>query len=197
MKNKKGIFLVILLMIIGFASVSTTLYINGSTNINPNQDDFNVYYSDALVNNVRDLSIVTDETHISFVTSFQALGEKYVLDYQVTNGSKNYDAEVEMICTGGNEYLTLTNEFDDETILESKKKRSGRLTLELTKSYVGDDMLVNIECVINASAVERTSLGSSLEYDSEEFEYVDELGLNCDNVQCAVEELNEFVEEVY
>ena len=78
--KKKPIILVILLLAVGFAAVSTTLYINGSTKINPNQDDFNVYYSDAYVNGKQDKSVITDDTHIVFETELSALGEKYVLD---------------------------------------------------------------------------------------------------------------------
>ena len=159
MKKKKTLLLVVLLMAVGFAAVSTTLYINGQTKINANDNDFNVYYSDALVNGTQDLSVVTDDTHITFTTTLETLGEKYVLDYDVTNGSKNYDAEVTMECTEGNDYLTVTNEFDDSTNLEALKTRSGKLTLELIKSYAGDtDMDVTITCTIDANAIERESL---------------------------------------
>ena len=86
MKRKKTIILVVLLMAVGFAAVSTTLFINGQTKINANQDDFNVYYSDAYVNGVQDKSVIEDNIHISFTTELSTLGEKYVLDYEVTNG---------------------------------------------------------------------------------------------------------------
>ena len=160
MKNRKSILLVVLLMAVGFAAVSTILFINGSTKINANQKDFNVYYSDVLVNGVRDLSVVQSEKVLSFTTELSELGEKYVLDYDVTNGSKNYDAELAMECTGGNEYLTVTNEFDDESVLESLKTRRGKLSLELIKSYSGETSLeVTVTCTINANAIERDNLG--------------------------------------
>ena len=162
MRKKKTMLLVVLLMAVGFAAVSTTLYINGQTKINANHDDFNVYYSDAYVNGEQDKSVITDNTHISFTTELSTLGEKYVLDYEVTNGSKNYDAELVMECTEGNEYLTVTNEFDTTTNLEALKTRSGKLTLELKKSYAGDtDMDVTITCTIDANAIERDSLGEA------------------------------------
>ena len=161
MKNKKSILLVIILMAVGFAAVSTTLFINGQTKINPNQEDFNVYYSDAYVNGTQDKSVIEDNTHIVFETELSTLGEKYVLDYEVTNGSKNYDAELVMECTGDNEYLTVTNDFDTDTILKAKDSREGKLTLELTKSNAGEDVDVTISCTISANAIERTSLGIS------------------------------------
>ena len=76
MKNRKSILLVVLLLVVGFAAVSTTLYINGSTNINPNQDDFNVYYSDAYVNGTKDLSVIKDDTVIEFTTTFEKINQK-------------------------------------------------------------------------------------------------------------------------
>ena len=160
MKNRKSILLVVLLLAVGFAAVSTTLYINGSTNINPNQDDFDVYYSDAYVNGEKDLSVITSDTVIEFTTTFEKINQKYTLEYEVTNASKNYDAELEMFCTGGNEYLTVTNEFDTNTILEARKSRLGTLIIEQTKSYVGEDLEVTIECTIDANAIERTSLNT-------------------------------------
>ena len=159
MKNRKSILLVVLLLAVGFAAVSTTIYINGSTNIIPNQDDFNVYYSDAYVNGVQNKSVITNDTHIVFETELSTLGEEYILDYEVTNGSKNYDAELVMECTSDNDYLTVTNEFDDDSILVAKDSREGRLTLELTKSNAGEDVDVTITCIIDANAIERESLG--------------------------------------
>ena len=158
MKNKKIMLLSLLLITIGFATVSTTLFINGSSKISSNDADFKVYYSDAYVNGAQDLSVVVDETHLSFTTTLDTIGQSYVLDYDVTNGSKNYDADVEMVCTGGNDYLRVTNEFDDEANLIARQTRSGKLTLEMIKSNVGDDIDVNIECTIRANAVERNSV---------------------------------------
>lgn len=155
--KKKGIVLVILLMAIGYAIVVTNMYIHGQTIIS-SSDDFNVYYSNALVNEIQDLSIVESDRKLVFSTNFDTLGQKYILDYDVTNGSANYDAELEMACTGGNEYLSVINNFDDKSILESLETRSGRLTLELVKSYTGSDMDVTIECEITANALERDSI---------------------------------------
>ena len=165
MKKRKSILLVVLLMAVGFAAVSTTLYINGATKISANQDDFNVYYSDAYVNGTQDKSVITDNTHITFTTTLKTLGEKYVLDYDVTNGSKNYDAELVMECTQGNEYLSVTNVFDDDTNLEAQGTRRGTLTLEQIKSYTGEDLDVTIKCTISANAIERSSVAETVEGD--------------------------------
>ena len=138
--KRKGILIALLIMAIGFASVTTTLYINGTSILKKNANDFKVYYSDALVNGNQDLSVVVDETHLSFKTTLDTLGQTYVLDYDVTNGSKNYDAALTMSCTNGNDWLTVTNSFDTSTNLEALQTRSGTLTLTLSKSYTGDDL---------------------------------------------------------
>ena len=158
--KKKGLLTALSIMAVGFAAVSTTLYINGSSTINSNDKDFKVYYSNALVNGTQDLSVVVDETHLSFTTTLETLGDTYILDYDVTNGSKNYDADLEMTCTGGNEYLTVSNEFDTSSNLAALATRGGKLTLTQIKSNSGDDINVTIDCNIKANAVERNSLGS-------------------------------------
>ena len=142
-------------MAIGFATVTTTLLINGRTLLRVNEADFIVYYSDAYVNGNQDLSVITDTNKIVFNTTLNLIGQKYVLDYDVTNGSKLYDADVEMVCTGGNDYLSVNNEFDDEEDLLTLATRRGTLTLEMIRSNAGDDIPVSIECTIVAKAVEK------------------------------------------
>ena len=156
-KLKLSMLVLVLLLAVGFAAVSTTLVINGTANFGTNEEEFDVYYSNALVNGEQDLSVITDNQTITFTESLTTLGDKYILDYDVTNGSKNYDAKLEMTCTESNDYLTVTNNFDIETILEASKTRSGKLTIELKKSYAGSEELsVEITCTINARAAERT-----------------------------------------
>ena len=156
--KKKGILLVVLLLAVGFAAVTTTLFINGTTNIGTNKEDFEVYYSKALVNGVEDNTVIQDDTHIVFTQEMKSVGETYVLDYDVTNGSRNYDAALTMSCTESNEYLNVTNVFDTTTNLEATKTRTGKLTIELMKGYAKEEgKEVTIECIINANAVERNS----------------------------------------
>ena len=68
---KKSLLLVIILMVVGFAAVSTTLYLNGETNIAANVDDFEVYFSSAKIDGA-ELSneiISTDGRSIEFKTN--------------------------------------------------------------------------------------------------------------------------------
>lgn len=161
MGKKKIIILVVFLLAVGFATVTSVLYINGSINYGTNIDDFEVYYSD--VNGKYAQDIIEDYTHIRFGTTMKSVGEKYVVDYGVTNGSRNYDATLIMECTGSNEYISVTNDFDTSINLPATETRRGRLTVELVKGYVGEeDKKVTIECSINANAVARSSLSNGI-----------------------------------
>lgn len=167
--KKKTLLIALLLMAVGFAAVSTTLLINGTSIIKKNDGDFRIYYSSAKVNGVEDSSVVIDDTHLSFKTTLDTLGQTYVLDYDVTNSSKNYDARLTMNCIGGNEWLTVVNTFNTTDNLLATDTRSGKLTLTLAKSYTGDDLDVEIECSIGANAVERNSMATGTPVDAETF----------------------------
>ncbi len=159
MKNKKMIMiLAITLMAIGFASVSTVLYLNGQTFVASNTGDFDVYYSKAVENGTENATIIKDKTHIVFTTELTGIDDKYVLDYEVTNGSKQYDANLVMNCTGGNEYLRVENKFNTTEILPARTTRSGRLTLTVIKVPL-TEMSVTISCEISGNAVERDAAG--------------------------------------
>ena len=179
--KKKYILIALLVLAVGFAAVSTTLLINGTANIKKNSDDFKVYYSKALVNGIEDNSVVVDDTHLAFKTTLDTLGQSYVLDYDVTNSSKQYDAQLTMNCTGGNEYLTVVNTFNTADNLLATDTRRGKLTLTLAKSYSGADLDVEIKCTLGANAVERNSEGTGTPKDPVavckwEYEDLDESG---------------------
>ncbi len=147
-------------MTIGFAAISTSLTIAGKTTVNTTIDDFKVYFSDVNVNGVQDLSLVDSETSLVFNKELSAVGQNIVITYDITNASKNYDADVNITCTQSTEYLTINNSFDTSTNLSARSTRTGTLSITLSKSYTGADLTQDISCTINASAVERTSQGS-------------------------------------
>lgn len=137
--KKRNVLILVILLAVGFAAVSTTLIINGTLNIAANENDFHVYFSNAIENGVENKNLIKDDTHIAFSQNMSLIGEKYILDYDVTNGSRNYDADLKMNCTESNEYLKVTNEFDEETNLSATETRTGKLTVEVLKAYVGTE----------------------------------------------------------
>ncbi len=85
--QKKVLFLSVFLMVIGFAAVSATLYLNGVIGVATNDDDFDVYFSKAVENGVENNSLIQDKTHLAFRTELSKINEKYTLEYDVTNSS--------------------------------------------------------------------------------------------------------------
>lgn len=156
MKNKKSIIVLIVLLAVGFAAVSTTLVINGVIGLS--FDELDVYYSKAVINGVEDNSVIKDKTHIEFDTTMTLVGEKYRIDYDVTNGSKNYDAEISMNCDykteDGGEYLSLNNIINTDDLLEAMTTRTGHLTIKMIKS-VTEPKDIHITCEIVATPRER------------------------------------------
>ncbi len=156
-KRKMIMFISILFMAIGFASVSAVLYLNGQIGIVGNTGDFDVYFSKAIENGVENSSIIKDRNHLEFTTELRVVDEEYVLDYEVTNASKQYDASLLMNCTGGNDFLRVSNEFDIEEILPARTTRKGTLTLRVIKTPL-EEMSAEITCEITGNAVERDTL---------------------------------------
>lgn len=156
--KRYGIIIIVLIMAIGFAAVSTTLYIIGETSVAGNPDDFEVYYSDAYVNGLQDLSVVTGKRSINFTATLTGVGDTYILDYDVTNGSRFFDADIEVSCKGGNQYLKVENEFKTNEDLEALQTRRGTLRLTTLKTLAQDELIVDINCDIDAKSVERNSI---------------------------------------
>ncbi len=160
MKRKRLLmYVAVLLMAVGFAAVSTTLYLNGQIKVVANVQDFDVYFSKTIENGKENNNLIIDKTHIEFNGELSNVDETYQLRYTVTNGSKNYDASISINCTGGNEYLRVSNDFDITEDLKSGENREGLLTVQVIKSTT-EEVSASIACEIKGNALERTSLGN-------------------------------------
>lgn len=156
MKNKRGIIILVVLLAIGFAAVSTTLVINGVIGLSFGELD--VYYSKAVINGTEDNTVIKDKTHIEFDTTMTLVGEKYEMDYDVTNGSRNYDADIKMECNyeteDGGEYLALENKINTDSLLKAMTTRTGHLTIKMIKA-VTEPKDIHITCELKATPQER------------------------------------------
>ena len=142
MKKKSAIIIAIILMSIGFASISTTLIINGSAKISENNEDFSVIFTAATLDdkNVYSNIISTDKQTMTFETAnLSKVGDKSILSYTVTNNSNQYDAIVSITCAPkeGTEakYTSIKNKLEnDATKVLAKESLNGTLTITLDKS---------------------------------------------------------------
>ena len=166
MKNKSAIVIAILIMAVGFAAISTTLIINGSTNVGENTEDFDVIFTKASLDGTDVYNTVIDGTKkiINFTTSdLKTLNQKSVLTYEITNNSSNYDAEVVVNCkakdNGTAKYTSIENVLEgNATVIKAKETLNGTLTVTLNKTAT-EEVTEEYTCTITATAKERDTLG--------------------------------------
>ena len=168
MKKKSMLILSIILMSIGFAAISTTLVINGNAKVSENTDDFSVIFTAATLDGKDVYSTVVDDTKkiITFETSeLKTLNQTSVLNYEVTNNSANYDAEVNVTCVPKSgtqaKYTSIKNKLEnDATKVSAKSSVNGTLTITLDKTST-ESVTEEYTCSLEFTAVERDELGSS------------------------------------
>ena len=156
-------------MCIGFASISTTLIINGSTKVGENTDDFSVIFTaDSLDGTDVYANVISeDKKTITFETNeLKTLNQTSVLNYEVTNNSANYDAEVQVNCkTKENttaKYTSVKNELEgNATVIKAKETLNGTLTVTLNKTAT-EEVREEYTCTITANAVERDTIGKEI-----------------------------------
>ncbi len=166
MKRKSIIAVTILLLAVGFAAISTTLIINGSTKVGENTDDFSVIFTAASLDgtDVYKNVISADKKTITFETNdLKTLNQTSVLNYEVTNNSSNYDAEVQVNCkTKENttaKYTSIKNELENNaTVIKAKEKLNGTLTVTLNK-VATEEVREEYVCTLTLNAVERDTIG--------------------------------------
>ena len=166
MKRKSAIVIAILIMCVGFAAISTTLIINGSAKIGENTDDFLVIFTSASLDgeDVYNDVISEDKKAINFSTNdLKSLNQTSVLNYEVTNNSANYDAEVTVNCKVKEnttaKYTSIKNELEENaTVIKAKETLNGTLTVTLNK-VATEEVREEYVCTLTFNAVERNELG--------------------------------------
>ncbi len=166
MKKRASIVVAILLLAVGFAAVSTTLITNGSAKVSENTDDFSVIFTAATLDGTDVYANVIDDSKkiITFETSdLKTLNQTSVLNYEVTNNSANYDAEVQVNCkvkdNAEAKYTSIKNELEgNATKVLAKEKLNGTLTVTLNKTAT-EEVREEYVCTLTFNAVERDTLG--------------------------------------
>ena len=166
MKKKSAIIIAIILMSIGFASISTTLILNGNANVSENSEDFSVIFTAASIdgNDVYSTAVDSTKKIITFTTSeLKTLNQTSILTYEVTNNSSQYDAEVNVTCvpkTGTTaKYTSIKNKLEkDTTKVLAKSSVNGTLTVTLDK-VATKSVTEEYTCKLEFNAVERDTLG--------------------------------------
>ena len=166
MKKKGSIVIAILLLAVGFAAISTTLIINGSTKVSENADDFSVIFTAASLEGQDVYTNVIDDTKkvINFSTSeLKELNQTSTLTYEITNNSSNYDAEVQVNCKVKDDaeakYTSIKNELENNaTVVKAKNTVGGTLTVTLNKTST-EEVKEEYVCELTFNALERDTIG--------------------------------------
>ena len=169
MKKKSAIIIAIILMSIGFASISTTLILNGNAKVSENNEDFSVIFTAASIDGNDVYSTAVDETKktITFTTSeLKTLNQTSILTYEVTNNSSNYDANVTVSCvpkTGTTaKYTSIKNKLEnDATVVKAKESLNGTLTVTLNNTAT-EEVSEEYTCKLEFNAVERDTLAKEI-----------------------------------
>ena len=169
MKKKSAIIIAIILMSIGFASISTTLILNGSAKVSENNEDFSVIFIAASIDGKDVYSTVVDDTKkiITFETGeLKTLNQTSILTYEVTNNSSQYDAEVKVTCVPKEgstaKYTSIKNKLEnDATKVLAKSSVNGTLTITLNKTAT-EEVSEEYTCKLEFNAVERNTLGENI-----------------------------------
>ena len=166
--KKRNIMILIFLLVIGFAAVSTTLVINGNLNIGYNEENFSssVVYTRAETEDGT-AEINQNEKNITFETKkLENVSETATLEFDVTNKSRNYNASVTINCglkenfESFSEYLNIETDIVSPFKLESSETKTGRLVVTLKKAYdKALETTAEIECKLVATPEERETLG--------------------------------------
>ena len=167
MKKKSLLIATIILMSIGFAAISTTLIINGSTTISENNDDFDVIFTAASRDGEDVYNSVVDSTKktLTFETKeLKSLNQVNLFGYKITNNSSNYDAEVRVVCgpktNTTTKYTTIENDLDGKTnVIKAKESMTGTFIIKLIKTAT-ENVTEEYTCTLQVNAVERNSLGT-------------------------------------
>ena len=162
MKYKSFLILTLMLLAIGFAAISTTLIINGSAKVSENAEDFSVIFTAATLDGTDVYANVIDDTKktITFETKdLKTLNQTSVLNYEVTNNSSNYDAEVQVNCKVKDnteaKYTSIKNELENNaTVVKAKESVNGTLTITLIKNAT-EEVREEYVCTLTFNAVER------------------------------------------
>ncbi len=170
--KKRNIMILMILLVIGFAAVSTTLVINGNLNIGYNEDfSSSVVYTRAETEDGT-AEINQNEKNITFETKkLENVSETATLEFDVTNKSRNYNASVTINCglkenfESFSEYLNIETDIVSPFKLESSETKTGRLVVTLKKAYdKALETTAEIECKLVATPEERETLGDEYKY---------------------------------
>ncbi len=175
---RAGLLVLVLFLSIGFATVTTNLFMNSNATIAYNQNDFQVIFTKAVANKEGTASISDDGKSITYTThELVELNDQSILDYKITNNSSQYDADINISVKvydennneiDLNEYFTIEETIQPTNTLEARTSTDGQLTVTLTKQPTEShtyrfEIVYDIDTIERASAADGTVIPNGIE----------------------------------
>lgn len=158
---------ILLFMVVGYAAVSVTFKFEGIAQVGSNEDDFKVSFTKAVLDgeDVTTTVVSTNGLQLKYKNgTLKLAGEKSVMEFAITNNSKQYDAKFQVTCDN-----LKTENVELELVIEEDKKRInagenviGSVTVALNEDYPGEaeeTYQEDISCHLKLVALERTEAG--------------------------------------
>ena len=160
---KIGIAIVVMMLAIGFAAVTTSLIVNGNVKLGFNESNFDIYFSSA-TSETGGSAVIDSSTRkiITYSTkTLKNVGDQATLDYVVTNASTQYDANCTVeftIDAGAEEFVTIQQTGFVENVsktVSAQSDENGSIKITLKKGSM-EPIQINFTLVINVEPKGRT-----------------------------------------
>lgn len=170
-KQKKLLFMTVLLIMVGFAAVSTTLVLNGTLNLMGDIESFDADVIFTRAETEKEGSALIDKTTKKTITftskELSKVNESATLEFDITNKNRMYDAIATINCntTIGEyvDYITVVpnkNEYE----IGSSETVAGSLTATVIKAYDKEEAIdIPFTCNLEVRAQEREEIAPEKE----------------------------------
>lgn len=163
MKKRYFVLIIVLFLVIGFATLTTTLDLNGLLSIGYKEDDFDVYFSFVTYLENTDSSVeIVDKNQFIFTPNISEDDKILTVNYEIVNASHQYDTEVEVNCSPINQTATTINNNLENSLIKARDVGEGTVVVSLNENLTGaEDINDSYKCVLNTKAISRTEVDNS------------------------------------
>lgn len=162
MKRIRFIILVILVMVVGYAALSTSLEFYAKFPISYNEDDFQVYFSFvSFLENTESSVEIKNSNHIIFHPILNEDDKKLTVNYEITNASSQYDSEVSVECTSTNQDGIIIDNMLIDNLVEARDITEGKVEVSLSELISSVDEDDTVTCSLNATPIPRDTINNS------------------------------------
>ena len=161
MRIKAPIIILLLTMIVGFATLTANIIFNNNSIVSFNDKDFDVVFTQVGTDGRSDAAISQDGKSITFDSmTLYDIGEEATLSYTVTNNSFNYDSQITLNIEYDNtdDFYEITEIKKLPDIIEARSSSLGVIKITLKKAAL-DYLDYSFKITIDATPVERNSFG--------------------------------------